>query len=150
MKSSLIIAATDLKTGRTAGHTTTRTLCLAFCLTLGLTLGSHATAQHTGHGHHGHSSPATSAPGATTGTQTAATGAQESEWVDGEVRRLDREQGRVTLRHGDIRSLDMPPMTMVFQVSDARLIDSLAPGDMVRFRVIAEGTRYRITALEKR
>ena len=149
MKSSLIIAATDLKTGRTAGHTT-RTLCLAFCLTLGLTLGSHATAQHTGHGHHGHSSPATSAPGATTGPQTAATGAQESEWVDGEVRRLDREQGRVTLRHGDIRSLDMPPMTMVFQVSDTRLIESLAPGDSVRFRVIAEGTRYRITALEKR
>lgn len=56
----------------------------------------------------------------------------------------------MTLRHGDIGSLDMPPMTMVFHVSDNRLIESLAPGDTVRFRVIAEGTRYRITALEKR
>ena len=141
---------TGRTTGRTTSHSTGRTLCLAFCLTLGLALGSNAIAQHTGHRHHGHSNPATPAPSAATGTQTPAAGAQESEWVDGEVRRLDREQGRVTLRHGDIRSLDMPPMTMVFHVSDTKMIDSLAPGDTVRFRVIAEGTRYRITALEKR
>jgi len=110
---------------------------------LGLALGGSAFAQHSGHGHHGHSTQAGGGP-------APASSNEESEWVDGEVRRIDREQGRVTLRHGDIRSLDMPPMTMVFHVSDARLTDSLTPGDSVRFRVIAEGTRYRITALEKR
>ena len=112
-------------------------------VTLGLALGGSAFAQHSGHGHHGHSAQAG-------GGQAPASSNEESEWVDGEVRRIDREQGRVTLRHGDIRSLDMPPMTMVFHLPDARLIDSLTPGDSVRFRVIAEGTRYRITALEKR
>jgi Cu/Ag efflux protein CusF len=158
MKPSLIIAAIDpntgLKTGQTATHATGRAVCLAVCLALCLALGlapvSNALAQHTGHGHHGHSQPASPATDPGTRAQAPSAAAQESEWVDGEVRRLDREQGRVTLRHGDIRSLDMPPMTMVFQVSDTKMIDSLAPGDTVRFRVVAEGTRYRITALEKR
>ena len=154
MKPSLVIAAiglnTDLKTGQTATHSTGRAVFLALCLALGLAPVSNALAQHTGHGHHGHSKPASPATDPGTRAQAPSAGAQESEWVDGEVRRLDREQGRVTLRHGDIRSLDMPPMTMVFQVTDTRLIDSLAPGDTVRFRVVAEGTRYRITALEKR
>ncbi len=154
MKPSLIIAAIGLntgsKTGQTATHSTGRALCLALCLALGLAPVSNALAQHTGHGHHGHSKPAPPATDPSTRAEAPSAGAQEPEWVDGEIRRLDREQGRVTLRHGDIRSLDMPPMTMVFQVSDTRLIDSLAPGDTVRFRVVAEGTRYRITALEKR
>lgn len=154
MKPSLIIAAiglnTDLMTGRTATHSTGRALCLALFLALGLAPVSNALAQHTGHGHHGHARPASPATDPGARAEVPSAGAQESEWVDGEVRRLDREQGRVTLRHGDIRSLDMPPMTMVFQVTDTRLIDSIAPGDTVRFRVIAEGTRYRITALEKR
>lgn len=110
---------------------------------LGLAFGGSALAQHSSHSHHGHASPAG-------GAHAPAISNEESEWVEGEVRRIDREQGRVTLRHGDIRSLDMPAMTMVFHVSDARLIDALAPGDSVRFRVIADGTRYRITALEKR
>jgi len=126
-------------------------MIVALGFATGLPPGSNALAQHTGHGHHGHARPAASAAtSAGTSAEAPAAGAQESEWVDGEVRRLDREQGRVTLRHGDIRSLDMPPMTIVFHVSDSRLIESLAPGDTVRFRVIAEGTRYRITALEKR
>jgi Cu/Ag efflux protein CusF len=126
-------------------------MIVALGFATGLPPGSNALAQHTGHDHHGHARPAASAAtSAGTRAEAPAAGAQESEWVDGEVRRLDREQGRVTLRHGDIRSLDMPPMTMVFHVSDNRLIESLAPGDTVRFRVIAEGTRYRITALEKR
>ncbi|NBS65065.1 MAG: hypothetical protein EBT33_12055 [Betaproteobacteria bacterium] len=126
-------------------------MIVALGFATGLPPGSNALAQHTGHSHHGHARPAASAAtSAGTSAEAPAAGAQESEWVDGEVRRLDREQGRVTLRHGDIRSLDMPPMTMVFHVSDNRLIESLAPGDTVRFRVIAEGARYRITALEKR
>ncbi|MFM7570729.1 MAG: copper-binding protein, partial [Betaproteobacteria bacterium] len=58
-------------------------------------------------------------------------------------------QGRITLRHGEIRSLDMPPMTMVFQVANPSMLASLAPGDRIRFQVVADGTPYRITALEK-
>jgi Cu(I)/Ag(I) efflux system protein CusF len=98
-------------------------------------------AQHSGHGHH---HPTPSQPGT-----PAATSASTTDWADGEVRRIDREQGRITLRHGEIRSLDMPPMTMVFQVANPSMLESLAPGDRIRFQVVADGTRYRITALEK-
>jgi uncharacterized cupredoxin-like copper-binding protein/Cu/Ag efflux protein CusF len=76
--------------------------------------------------------------------------AAADEWVDAEVRRIDSAQSRLTLRHGEIRSLDMPPMTMVFHVNDAKLLDGLAPGDRVRFRTIHENGRYIATAIEKR
>lgn len=108
---------------------------LVFTLVLSA-LASTASAQNAhapGHSHH--------APAANTVAE---------EWVAGEVRRVDREQGRLTLRHGEIRSLDMPPMTMVFDVADPSVLDTLAPGDQVRFRVVADGNRYRITALERR
>lgn len=111
----------------------------AFIAALGLVLSTSATAQHAGHHQHGH------AQGSPASSTTA-----ESDWVEGEVRRVDREQGRITLRHGEIRSLDMPPMTMVFHATEAQHLDALAPGDRVRFRVIADGSTYRLTAIEKR
>jgi Cu/Ag efflux protein CusF len=54
------------------------------------------------------------------------------------------------LRHGEIKSLDMPPMTMVFHVLDARLLNGLAAGDSVRFRTVQDDGRYIVTAIEKR
>jgi Cu/Ag efflux protein CusF len=56
----------------------------------------------------------------------------------GEVRRVNKEQGKITLRHGEIKSLDMPAMTMVFEVRDPKLLDAVKAGDKVRFRVIKE------------
>ena len=112
--------------------------------TFGFTLATSALAQHSGHGHHGH------APGSPTPAHTASGAAGESDWVEGEVRRVDREQGRITLRHGEIRSLDMPPMTMVFHAADPRQLDGLTTGDRVRFRVVADGSTYRLTAVERR
>ena len=53
--------------------------------------------------------------------------------VEGEVRKIDKAQGKITLKHGEIKSLDMPPMTMVFRVSEARMLDTVAVGDKVRF-----------------
>jgi len=49
--------------------------------------------------------------------------------VDAEVRRVDAGAGKITLRHGEIPNLDMPPMTMVFQVPDPALLDGIRPGD---------------------
>lgn len=59
--------------------------------------------------------------------------------TDGEVRKVDNEQKKVTIRHGEIKNLDMPPMTMVFGVSRPELLDSLKAGDKVRFRAIDSG-----------
>lgn len=53
--------------------------------------------------------------------------------TDGEVRKVDREAGKLTLRHGPIVNLDMQGMTMSFRVSDPLMLEGLKPGDKVRF-----------------
>lgn len=53
----------------------------------------------------------------------------------GEVRRIDMAQGKVTLKHGELKSVEMPPMTMVFSVSDKAQLDALKVGDRVAFKV---------------
>ncbi len=71
--------------------------------------------------------------GATAATTAAASAASNAELASGEVRRIDKAQNKITLRHGEIKSLDMPPMSMVFQVRDAALLDSVKVGDKVLF-----------------
>ncbi|HJW56440.1 MAG TPA: copper-binding protein [Burkholderiaceae bacterium] len=53
--------------------------------------------------------------------------------ADGEIRKVDREAGKITIKHGPIANLDMPAMTMAFRVKDAVLLDQLKSGDKVRF-----------------
>jgi Cu/Ag efflux protein CusF len=69
--------------------------------------------------------------------------------VDGEVKKIDKATGRITLKHGDIKHLDMPPMTMVFRVSDPKMLDGVAVGDKVRFAADKVGGNYTVTALNK-
>lgn len=68
-----------------------------------------------------------------------ASGAQSAAMVDGEVRKVDKEHKKVTIKHGEIKNLDMPPMTMVFGVSKPELLDTLKVGDKVRFRAMDSG-----------
>jgi Cu(I)/Ag(I) efflux system periplasmic protein CusF len=53
--------------------------------------------------------------------------------TDGEVRKVDKSRGKITLKHGEIKNLDMPPMTMVFGVRDKALLDKVKAGDKVKF-----------------
>lgn len=53
--------------------------------------------------------------------------------VEGEVRKIDTEANKITLRHGDIPNLEMTGMTMVFRVKDPALLTQVKPGDKVRF-----------------
>jgi Cu/Ag efflux protein CusF len=55
--------------------------------------------------------------------------------VDGEVRKVDLSAKKITIKHGEIKNLDMPPMTMVFQVKDPAMLDKLKAGDKVQFTV---------------
>ena len=41
------------------------------------------------------------------------------------MRKVDKAGGKLTLKHGEIKSLDMPPMTMVFEVKDKALLDTV-------------------------
>lgn len=68
----------------------------------------------------------------------AAAPAATSDMTDGEVRKIDRDAKKITIRHGEIRNLGMPPMTMVFQVKDGAMLDKLKAGDKVRFVVAQE------------
>ena len=71
-------------------------------------------------------------------------------WTQGEVRRIDPANARLTLRHGEIRNLGMPPMTMTFGLRDPALLAGLKVGDQVRFTAVdAGGGQLAITALER-
>jgi len=67
----------------------------------------------------------------------------------GEVTKLDKAGGRVTLKHGEIKNLDMPPMTMVFRVADPKLLDSVNVGDRVQFIAEKLNGQFTVTALNK-
>ena len=67
----------------------------------------------------------------------------------GEITKLDKAGGRLTLKHGEIKNLDMPAMTMIFRVRDPRLLDGLNVGDRVRFVAERVDGQYTVTALSK-
>ena len=68
--------------------------------------------------------------------------------VIGEVRRVDKDAGKITIRHGPIASLDMPAMTMVFQMKDPRLLGQVKNGDKIRFSAEKSGGQYLVTHIE--
>jgi len=68
--------------------------------------------------------------------------------TDGEVRRIDKEQGKVTLRHGPIANLEMPAMTMVFKVSEAKMLDTIREGDKVKFTAAKVNGSITVTSIE--
>ena len=68
--------------------------------------------------------------------------------TEGEVRKVDKEQGKVTIKHGPIVNLDMPGMTMVFRVADPKMLDALKPGDKVKFAADNVNGVLTITAIE--
>lgn len=79
---------------------------------------------------------------------TGATLAPAQTPTEGEVRKIDTAQNRITLKHGEIRNLDMPPMSMVFSVKDPALLAKVKPGDKVRFTAEKIGGAYTVTSLE--
>ena len=68
---------------------------------------------------------------------------------EGEVRKVNREAGKVTLRHGPLANLGMPAMTMVFAVADPKLLDGLNEGDKVRFTADKKEGKFVVTAIEQ-
>ncbi|MDN3920359.1 copper-binding protein [Roseateles violae] len=68
--------------------------------------------------------------------------------AEGEVRKIDRAQGKLTLRHGRIENLDMDGMTMVFRLAEPKLLDGLKEGDRVRFAAERIAGAVTVTAIE--
>lgn len=74
--------------------------------------------------------------------------AASADMADGEVRKIDKENKKITLRHGPIKSLDMPPMSMVFGVKDVALLDGVKVGDKVKFKSEQTGTVITVTDIQ--
>ena len=74
--------------------------------------------------------------------------AASADMADGEVRKVDKENKKITLKHGVIKNLDMPGMTMVFQVKDAALLDSLKAGDKIKFKAEQKGSAIVVTEIQ--
>ena len=91
----------------------------------------HAAHQHGEHQHH-----------------AAESSSKDAGWTSAEVRKVDLEQGRLTLRHERIESLDMEPMTMVFRLGEGVSAADLSEGAKVRFQVERQMGRLVITAIE--
>jgi len=68
--------------------------------------------------------------------------------TEGEVRKVDRKQGRVTLKHGPIENLGMPAMTMVCKLADPSMLDRVKAGDTVRFVADNIDGALTVTAIE--
>lgn len=65
--------------------------------------------------------------------------------TEGEVRKVDLESAKVTIKHGEIKNLDMPAMTMVFTVRDKGALSAVKPGDKIRFVAQSEGGKLIVT-----
>ena len=100
---------------------------------------------HAGHGDaHGSAPAQKSQPAA----KAQAASQSQSAMSEGEIRRVDKAQKKLTVRHGPLQNLNMPAMTMVFTVQDPSLLDKVKTGDKVRFTAEKLEGGYAITALE--
>ena len=75
--------------------------------------------------------------------QTSAT-----DMTDGEIRKVDKDTKKITIRHGEIKNLDMPGMTMLFQVKDPAMLDRVKPGDKVKFKAERAGGGIVVTEIQ--
>ena len=69
--------------------------------------------------------------------------------TEGEVRKVDKEAGKLTIKHGTIKNLDMPGMTMAFQVKDKALLDKAKAGDKIKFTVVMDNGKMVVTDIQK-
>jgi Cu/Ag efflux protein CusF len=67
---------------------------------------------------------------------------------DGEIRKVDKDAKKITMKHGPIQNLDMPAMTMVFQVKDPAMLEQVKPGDKVKFEAQKLGGAFTVMKIE--
>lgn len=83
-------------------------------------------------------------------SHTGATAAVTSptDMAVGEIRKVDMDNKKITIKHGEIKNLDMPGMTMVFQARDPALLGKVKAGDKIRFKAEKDGTAFVVTDIE--
>lgn len=74
--------------------------------------------------------------------------AASADMAEGEIRKVDMDTKKITIKHGAIKNLDMPGMTMVFQVKDPAMLDKVKAGDKVRFKAEKAGGAIVVTDIQ--
>ena len=74
--------------------------------------------------------------------------AQAAALSDGEVRKVDKDAKKITIKHGPIENLDMPPMTMVFRVKEPGMLELVKAGDKVKFEAQNIGGSLTVTKIQ--
>lgn len=90
-----------------------------------------AVSEHSGH----HGTP-------------AADGVKDASLAEGEVKKVDKAAGKMTIKHGPLTALEMPPMTMVFRVKEPAMLDKVEVGDAIRFKAEKVGGSFTVTELQ--
>jgi Cu(I)/Ag(I) efflux system protein CusF len=73
---------------------------------------------------------------------------QASSMAEGEVRKVDKDAKKITIKHGPLDQLEMPAMTMVFQVKDPAMLEQVKAGDKVKFQAEKTGATFTVTKIE--
>ena len=68
--------------------------------------------------------------------------------TDGEVKKIDKDNGKITIKHGEIKNLDMPGMTMVFRIQDPAMLDKVKVGDKINFAADKVKGNITVTRIE--
>jgi len=84
----------------------------------------------------------------TAGEVKKETSAPATAMADGEVRKIDMATKKITIKHGEIKNLDMPGMTMVFPVKDPAMLDKVKAGDKIRFKAEKSNGAIVVTDIE--
>jgi Cu/Ag efflux protein CusF len=71
-----------------------------------------------------------------------------SHMAEGEIKKINRDNKKMTIKHGDIKSLDMPGMTMVFQIRDTSLLETFKAGDKVKFVIEKLDGAFVVTSMQ--
>jgi Cu(I)/Ag(I) efflux system protein CusF len=86
---------------------------------------------------------------ATTHSEAPATASASADKItDGEIRKIDKDAKKITIKHSELKHLEMPAMTMVFQVKDPSLLDKVKQGDKVSFVAEKEGGQFIVTQID--
>ena len=72
----------------------------------------------------------------------------DNERTEGVIRKIDKDNKKITIKHVKIKNLEMPGMTMLFQVKDPVMLDTVKTGDKVKFRVEKDGGTLVINDIE--
>jgi Cu(I)/Ag(I) efflux system protein CusF len=67
---------------------------------------------------------------------------------EGEIRKVDKDAKKITIKHGELKNLEMPAMTMVFQVKDPAMLDKVKTGDKVKFRADKVNGAFTVMEIE--